>query len=282
MAKHQVKSVPHQAGEVGGREPSAVLLWWSGRILTAIVWLSAMIFGLYILAFYVGSIADNQMARWNEVLPKLYEAQTPIATVGIGLHFAAGCIVLMLGCIQLIPAIRQNYPSVHRLVGRIYVAATLLTGFGGLLFILAKGTVGGTAMNIGFSLYGILMIVATVQTFRYAKLRQMSPHRVWALRLFALAIGSWLYRMYYGFWALLTNSWGHTQDFRGPFDILMAFFFYIPNLLVVEAFISQAYHAAPRWLKWLEAIAFITAASLILLGTYFFTRFYWGPGILGL
>ena len=86
-------------------------------------------------------------------------------------------------------------------------------------------------MDVGFGLYGVLTAAAAVETYRHARARRLDNHRAWAMRLFALAIGSWLYRMEYG----------HLKDFSGPFDQLMAFFFYVPNLLVVEALLR-----APR------------------------------------
>jgi hypothetical protein len=40
--------------------------------------------------------------------------------------------------------------------------------------------------------------------------------------------------MDYGFWLIAAHRIGHTPDFRGPFDIVMAFFFYLPNLALAE------------------------------------------------
>lgn len=105
-------------------------------------------------------------------------------------------------------------------------------------------------------------------------------HRAWALRLFALAIGSWLYRMDYGFWLLLTDGAGHTRDFRGPFDLVMAFWFYVPNLLVAQAFIGARRVTATPAMRMAAAGVLAAATGFLLLGTYFFTRYYWGPAIL--
>jgi len=131
-------------------------------------------------------------------LPGLYQ-EGSTSTKGIGLHFAVGGIILVLGSIQLIEAIRVRYSAFHRWVGRVYVLCSLLAAVGGLAFIFIKGTIGGTVMNMGFALYGLLMLVCSVETFRHARAGRMEQHRAWALRLYALAIGSWLYRMDYGF-----------------------------------------------------------------------------------
>ncbi|MEZ0611762.1 DUF2306 domain-containing protein [Fibrella sp. WM1] len=255
-------------------------LRWTSVLLVITVWGSACLFGLYILAFYAAALYDNQMVRWNQVPPGLYERNTAAATAGIGLHFAAGGIILILGSIQLIEAARSRFPALHRWIGRLYVVACLLAAVGGLVFIGLKGTIGGLVMDLGFGLYGVLMGLAAVQTYRFAVKRQMSKHRLWALRLYALTIGSWLYRMDYGFWLLLTDGLGHTNTFSGPFDQIMAFFFYVPNLLVVEVFCRARARKATPALKLSAAFVLLLATGFLGLGTYFFTLYYWGPAIL--
>jgi hypothetical protein len=259
---------------------SARALHWSARGLTATCWISAGLFGLYILAFYAAALVDGNIAKWNDSLPRLYESDTPAATAGIGVHFAAGGIILALGCIQFVGSIRARYAAVHRWIGRVYVTAALLAGIGGLTFIVTKGTIGGTTMDVGFGIYGVLTAAAAIETYRHARARRLDTHRAWAMRLFALAIGSWLYRMDYGFWFLLADGAGHLKDFSGPFDKVMAFFFYVPNLLVVEALIRAPRASMSTSARWATAVAFSCATAFLVLGTYFFTKFYWGPAIL--
>ena len=259
---------------------SAAALRWSSFALVTTALTSALLFGLYILAFYAGALADGDMVKWNDILPGLYEPETPAATLGIGLHFAAGGIILVLGGIQLVSRLRDRYPAFHRWTGRLYVTAAFFAGIGGLTFILVKGTIGGTVMDIGFGLYGLLTVLCAVQTYRHARARRLDVHRAWALRLFALAIGSWLYRMDYGFWLLLADGAGHAKNFRGPFDMVMAFFFYLPNLLIAEAFIRARRITAPPAFRLIAALAFTAATGFLMLGTYYFTKLYWGPAIL--
>ena len=259
---------------------SATLLQWMGTALVTIVWISSGLFGLYILAFYAAAAYQGEMNRWNKVLPELYGPSNGTANAGIGLHFAAGGIILILGSIQLIDAIRNRYPSFHRWVGRVCILASVFAGLGGLSFILIKGTIGGTVMDLGFGLYGLLMLVCATETFRHARARRIELHRAWALRLYALAIGSWLYRMDYGFWILLTDGWGHQYHFIGPFDQVMAFFFYLPNLLVAEIFIQKIKSKTSLAFNLAGALLLLAINGFLVLGTYFFTKHYWGPAIL--
>lgn len=256
-----------------------VLLHWSGVALVATVWVSALLFGLYILAFYVMALSDGDLSRWNNVLPGLYEEGRPAATLGIGLHFMAGGIILILGSIQLLKGVRNRYPTFHRWTGRLYIIASIFTAVGGLSFIALEGTIGGTVMDIGFGLYGILMLLSAVETFRHAKAGRMEQHNAWAWRLYALAIGSWLYRMDYGFWFLLADGVGHTSNFQGWFDQIMAFFFYIPNLIIVELLIRGRNIASSSMMKMLTSIVLLLATGFLVLATYFFTVHQWAPAI---
>jgi Predicted membrane protein (DUF2306) len=248
--------------------------------LIAVVWMSGGLFALYILARYIGAVGDGRLVAWNRDLPRLYEPDVPLATSGMGIHFLGGAILLLLGPLQFVQAIRDRTPAVHRWIGRIYATAALLAGVGGLAFVALKGTVGGMPMNIGFALYGALTVLAALMTPIYAWRRQFVAHRAWAIRLFALVIGSWLFRMDYGLWNPLTHRLGHTANFDGPFDAFMDFFFFIPNLIVAEIIIRAPKFRAPTAVRAIAAAGLIVAVVIVGLSTYYFTRLHWGEDIM--
>ena len=252
---------------------------FSSQALLVTVWISSFIFGLYILANYAAAYFENDMLRWNNVLPEIYDPNQPQASIGIGLHFAAGGLILVLGGMQLVDSIRSNYPRVHHWSGRLYILLCMVAAIGGLSFITIKGTVGGPIMDIGFSLYGILMFAAAVQTVRYAMARQLLDHQAWAWRLYALAIGSWLYRMDYGLWLIFTDWVGHTEEFDGWFDHIMAFFFYIPNLLIVELMIRARSQESSKQLLNTASVTMLCSALLLVTATWGFARVAWLPAI---
>jgi len=252
---------------------------WSGAGLVAASWASAACFGLYILAFYIGAIPAGHLDQWNDNLPGLYSKGNLPALLAMSAHLATGAIILLLGPVQLIGAVRNRWPRMHRWFGRIYVSTAAVAGLGGLGFIVTKGTIGGAPMNVGFGLYGALMVLAAAQTYRHARARRFEEHRAWAIRLFALAIGSWLYRMDYGFWLLAVHRLGHRGDFHGPFDVVMAFFFYVPNLALAELYLRAPRVRRPLVIRLSAAIALNVATLFVVVGTYYFVRYYWGPGI---
>ncbi|MWA35851.1 DUF2306 domain-containing protein [Burkholderia pseudomallei] len=247
----------------------------SGTLLV-LAWVSACIFSIYITVFYGGAIFADTMQDWNAVLPHLYAIGARPATIAIGFHFFAGVVVLILGPLQFITAIRDQAPTFHRMVGRTYALAALGAGIGGLAYLALKGAIGGTPMNIGFGIYGGLIVLATVNTFRHARARRLRLHRDWAVRLFALGIGSWLYRMEYGIWLKLVGGIGHSHTFDGPFDVVMDFFFYVPNLIIAEIFIRWSDLGSKRIVR----LTLHVAAALLLVSTFLFARSYWIPHII--
>ncbi|MEL7147316.1 MAG: DUF2306 domain-containing protein, partial [Bacteroidota bacterium] len=256
------------------------LMQWTAKLLVGVVWISALLFGLYIFIFYFIGALKGDISLWNEGLSNLYREDGPSANIGIGAHFAAGSVILILGCIQLISSIRLKFPVLHRWLGRLYVMAAILTAVGGLTFIFTRGTIGGLPMDIAFTGYGLLTFLSAVATIYYARSRDFSRHRAWAIRLYALAIGSWLYRMDYGFWLLFTGGWGHNGHFNGPFDIWMDFFFYLPNLLVAEIFIGRYKILQNKPARGLASVGMLVASAFLILATYFFTKKMWLPSMI--
>jgi hypothetical protein len=261
---------------------SSPALRWSGIGLGAASWVSAAFFGMYTLSFYFGASPYGHMDQWNIFVPGLYDRSNLAALLTIAAHFATGAIILILGPVQLIGELRRRWPWIHRWLGRTYVFTAAVAGLGGLGFIVSKGTIGGAAMNMGFGLYGALVILAAVKTYRNARSRRWDEHRAWAIRLFALAIGSWLYRMEYGVWlnAVAPAPIGHLVNYRGPLDIVMSFFFYLPNLAVAELFLRAGRMLSHRVFRISTVIVLNAVNLVVIVGTYNIVHDYWGPAIM--
>ena len=254
-------------------------LRWSGLLLVAASWVSGAIFGAYILLFFGGSAVSGSAARWNESLPGLHDPQTLLANLAIGTHFVAGGALLLLGPLQLSSTLRSGSPRTHRWTGRIYLVAAGLAGVGGLGFILSKGTIGGLVMDVGFGLYGALMAMAALLTYVRARQGRTEAHRAWGIRLFALVVGSWLYRMEYGFWFLAAGGAGHEPNFSGAFDSFMPFFFYLPNLAIAELFIRARRRSSTAPFRVAATGTLLAASIFVLLAAWTFTADFWGPGM---
>lgn len=165
---------------------------------------------------------------------RLYRADAPVATTAVFAHMIVGAVVTALVPLQLAGPVRRRWPWLHRWSGRVLAVCAVATGLAGLVYIAAKGTVGGLNMSLSFALYGTLLIGAALQAVRYARARQVGRHRRWATRLAVLALGSWIYRIHYALWFMATGGAGVRDDFTGGFDVVNIWAFYLPYLLVLE------------------------------------------------
>lgn len=199
--------------------------------------------GLLILPFAYYAVGFG-MAGLGDTLPQPHYLRSgdAAANVAIFSHMIFGAVITVLVPFQVIAPLRQRFPIWHRWAGRIIATAALVTAAGGLLYIGMRGTIGGMPMNIGFALYGVLTLVAAARMWGLAHSGRFQRHRVWALRFFWLAIGSWLYRVQYGLWYLATGGLWSNPDFTGAFDLAMNFAFYVPALIGVEIYLASAHN----------------------------------------
>lgn len=168
-----------------------------------------------------------------EARERLFHPDAPLATLAIYGHMLTGALITLAVPLQVLPVVRRRWPRLHRTSGYILASAATLTALAGLVYIAAKGTVGGPWMSFWFGLYGVLMLIAAANTVYYAIDKDIARHRRWALRLLVLAIASYLYRVHYGLWFATTGGIG-VGDFQGPFDRAMVWAFYLPYLAALE------------------------------------------------
>lgn len=100
------------------------------------------------------------------------------------IHVVAGVIALLAGPVQFIRRVRERRPALHRVTGRIYVAACLVAGPSAL--VLALGTTAGPVAGAGFAIPALLLPVFTWFGWRTAVRRRFAEHREWMLRSYAL------------------------------------------------------------------------------------------------
>jgi uncharacterized membrane protein len=188
-------------------------------------------FAIYAINFALGGLRDTLPA------PHYVQSNNPVANFSIFSHMVAGAAITVLVPLQLIPSLRLRLPALHRWSGRVIIIAAVVTAVGGLVYIPLRGTIGGVPMNIGFSLYGVLVLITALQTIRYARARRIADHNAWALRFFWLALGSWFYRVHYGLWYLATDGLWSNPQFTGGFDLVQSFAFFLPYLIGIEVYL---------------------------------------------
>ncbi|MCV3274286.1 DUF2306 domain-containing protein [Roseobacter sinensis] len=170
---------------------------------------------------------------------RFYALGADTSNLAIFAHMVLGALLMAVAPLQVWPGLRARFAGYHRWAGRLACTAAALTGLAGLGYIAARGTIGGVWMDLGFALYGGLMVLCAGQAIHHARQRDFSVHRRWALRLLVLIFGSWLYRVHYGLWYLMTGGAASTPAFDGAFDLVQNFAFYLPYLLVLELWLRR-------------------------------------------
>lgn len=193
-----------------------------------------LLFAAYSLRFGLRGLTSDLSAQTY-----LFTPDRHIVNAAISAHMLLGGLVMALVPFQLVRGLRLRFPRLHRIAGRVIVASALVVALGGLGYIARRGTIAGPLMDLGFALYGALMIGAAVQTFRFARKRDIPGHRAWALRLLVLIMGSLIFRVHYVVWYILTDGAWSNEALTGPFDQVQYFAFYLPYLALLELWIRR-------------------------------------------
>ena len=202
-------------------------------------------FGAYIALRASGATIKN-FEQWRALVAGLPmpTASAWIANLGIGLHFVMGAVLVLAWPILLSARVRSRHRQVHRWTGRIYVSAGVLAGVGGMSFILSHGAY-SRAASVAFGVWGAVMVFSAVMAYVHARAKRFDLHRAWAIRLFAMVLGSWLFDIEIQGWAHWTGGIGmHADGASGPFDLAMTVLFFVPNLVVAE-WVIRRMHRRP-------------------------------------
>jgi len=238
---------------------------WIGRGFYIAALLGLMTFGTYIVLRATGATFKN-FDQWNDLVSGLPMKSSAdwIANVGIGMHYLMGTVLVFAWPILFSSRIRVRHRAVHRWTGRIYVTAGLFAGIGGLSFILARHS--DRAAHTAFAIWGCVMMLSAVMAYVHARAKRFDSHRAWAIRLFAMVLGAWIFDLEYRAWEDLTGGIGMgTDKDPGLFDYAINYLFFVPNLLVAEFFIRNKHKriaSAMRSLKW-PALATLAAGGLV-------------------
>ncbi|MEM7365285.1 MAG: DUF2306 domain-containing protein [Pseudomonadota bacterium] len=150
--------------------------------------------------------------------------------VGIYSHIFASLVALAIGPFQFVPWIRQRYLNVHRWSGRAYLTCIGIGGLSG--FYVAQFAFGGVVSIVGFSMLALLWLLTGWQAFTAIRRGDISRHREWMIRSFALTLAAVTLRIQLGLYAATGN------DFE-VFYPLLAWTSWVPNMILAEWYIHH-------------------------------------------
>lgn len=188
--------------------------WWIMLVL-------ALGIGAYALAFFALELGDPDfMARFSEIP---WSAR---------LHIIPGGLALMLGAFQFHSGLRSRWLAMHRNIGRAYVTFVLVGAVGGL--ILAWYAPHSPATRLGFASLAVVWFYSGSMAYYAVRQGNIALHRQWMIRCYALTLAAVTLRIQI---PLFQEAMG--LSFEQAYAIV-AWFSWIPNLIVAEWFFNQA------------------------------------------
>jgi hypothetical protein len=194
-------------------------------------------FALYIAAHYGRAAFAGNWQAWNERLINGFVAGDVFGNALLFLHMALALVLTFAGPLQFVPAVRKRAPTLHRWIGRAYLASAFVVSAGALYMIYTRddlGLFGSTAVQVN----AVLILVFSALTLRYALMRDFARHHRWALRTFIVVSGVWFLRVGYGLLAMIFQGPipGANNSLTGPADVALGWASYLLPLAVLELY----------------------------------------------
>jgi uncharacterized membrane protein len=136
-------------------------------------------------------------------------------------HTLCGVIALLAGPINFSSRLRQRHLQLHRVLGRIYVISVFIGAATGVALATGRPGFPGTSMQAA------AWIVCTTAAFLTARNRQITQHRQWMARSYAVTF-TFVSSRVLNLWP---RYWSHLGDVLSAVGVIA---FTVASLLIVE------------------------------------------------
>ncbi len=136
-------------------------------------------------------------------------------------HTLAGTLALLIGPINFSSRIRQRYLQLHRVLGRIYVVSVFVGSFTGIALAAGRPGLPGTSMQAA------AWMVCTTAALITARNRQITQHRQWMARSYAVTF-TFVSSRVLNLWP---RYWSHLGDVLSAVGVIA---FTLASLLIVD------------------------------------------------
>lgn len=117
-----------------------------------------------------------------------FETKYEANRVFILLHVIPGGLIFLLAPFQFSDRVRRRYVNYHRWTGRVLLVAVAISGTNAFIFGLFM-PFGGWLESAAVMLFGTLFLYAGARAWVAIRRRDVTTHREWMTRMFAVAIG---------------------------------------------------------------------------------------------
>jgi uncharacterized membrane protein len=102
-------------------------------------------------------------------------------------HIIPGALFMVLGPLQFVGRIRARHLWLHRLLGRTYVAASVVVGVSALVLTF-NVAIGGAVETAATLVFAPLFLFALGKAVYHARRHEIRLHREWMIRAFAIGL----------------------------------------------------------------------------------------------
>jgi uncharacterized membrane protein len=144
---------------------------------------------LSLVPVIAGSLRVLEIAGGPHILPANSRIDAVPAPVVV--HIVAAALYAILGALQFSARLRRRRPNWHRRSGRLLVGAGMLVALSGLwMTLFYTGAPGGDLLWAVRLLVGTAIAASIVMGFTAIRRRDITAHRAWMIRAYALAVAA--------------------------------------------------------------------------------------------
>ena len=136
-------------------------------------------------------------------------------------HTLAGILALIIGPLNFSMRLRQRRLRLHRILGRVYVVSVFVGSFTGIALAAGRPGLPGTSMQAA------AWMVCTTAAFLTARNRQITQHRQWMARSYAVTF-TFVSSRVLNLWP---RYWSHLGDVLSAVGVIA---FTLASLLIVD------------------------------------------------
>lgn len=137
-----------------------------------------------------GAVRVTELAGGAEITAD--NARFLASPIPVLLHIPSASLYCVLGALQFVPGLRRSRPGWHRAAGRLIVLCGLVAALSGLWMTVSYPQPEGdgdllTGLRLGF---GSAMVMSIVLGFAAIRRRDVTRHRAWMMRGYAIGMGA--------------------------------------------------------------------------------------------
>ena len=250
------------------------------RFWFAVTVVGQLAFGFAVASFYGLTALRGDFHGWSKFITHGHVAGDTMGNFAVMMHVAFAALLMLIGALQLAPAVRGRFPVFHHWNGRVYMLAAVSASVAGLYMTFIRGSGGDLTQHLGATVGAVLIWICAGTALHYALARNFRTHRRWALRLFMATSASWFYRIVFFLTLLIFRRpvGFDPATFTGPFPSFMSFGQFLLPLAVLEIYFrTQDRPGAGRRMAMAAGLFVLTLAMVA--GLFAVTMAVWVPDV---